>query len=60
LEISPESIIKFSKWKVVWFAAMIFVMAGGINSLLQGGSKISYVMAVFAIAFGTISTYFEY
>jgi len=60
LDIPPESIIKFSKWKVVWFAAMIFVMVGGIISLLQGGSIISYVMAVFAIAFGITSTYVEY
>ena len=60
MDIPPESIIKFSKWKVVWFAAMILVMVGGIISLLQGGNIISYVMAVFAIAFGATSTYIEF
>lgn len=60
MDIPSETIIKFSKWKLAWFAATIFVIVGGIISLFQGVSVISSVLTVFAIALGLTSAYAEY
>ncbi|MFD2145452.1 hypothetical protein [Mucilaginibacter antarcticus] len=58
--IPPETIIKLSKWKIVWLIAMFVVAIGGIASLIQGGSIPKYIMAIVSIIIGSGLVYAEY
>jgi len=55
-----EVIIKFSKWKLVWFTAMVLVVIGGIFSLLQNGGVIKYVMSIVSLIISALLAYQEY
>ena len=55
-----EVVIKFSRWKIVWFIAMVGIFIGGVVSLIQGGSIIKYLMALVCIAIGSVSAYVKY
>src|SRR4051812_40017081 len=57
---SSEIIIKFSKWKILWFTAMALVVIGGVLSLLQGGSIVKYIMSVVIVIIGAMLVYQEY
>ena len=60
MSIPDEVTIKFSKWKILWFTAMVLVSIGGIVSLLQGGSVINYVMSIVSLIIGALLAYQEY
>ena len=55
-----EVIIKFSKWKLVWFTAMVLVVIGGIFSLLQNGGVIKYVISIVSLIISALLAYQEY
>jgi len=56
----PETIIKFSKWKVLWFITMVLVVIACIISIIQGGSILKYIMSFIGVLIGTAIAYFEY
>jgi hypothetical protein len=55
-----QTVIKYSRVKILWFVAMILVAIGGIASLIQGGSIIKYMMAVFCVLIGAWLAWREY
>lgn len=55
-----QIVIKFSKWKLVRFIAMIFLFSGGVMLLIKADNIIKYIMAIFTIAISALTLYAEY
>lgn len=60
MAIPDQTIIKYSKFKVLWITTMMLVVLFGVVSIIKGGSILKYVMAVVCVLTGSLIVWMEF
>lgn len=59
-DFSNQTVIKYSKLKLLWFGAMVLVLIWGLMTLIRGAEILQCVMAVVCVLIGTLVVYVEF
>lgn len=59
-DFSNQTVIKYSKLKLLWFGAMVLVLIWGLTTLIKGAEILQCVMAAVCVLIGTLVVSLEF